>query len=91
MPPSRLGGVSKVDAMRALREARMSALAKAVTTAPARRPHVTPEVRTSTTVPPPDMSADAPEADVERCGHRNMGGRSCTRDTGHSEKNHRYI
>jgi len=26
----------------------------------------------------------------ERCGHRNMGGKSCSRPAGHSEKNHRY-
>jgi len=24
------------------------------------------------------------------CGHRNMGGKSCSRPSGHSEKNHRY-
>ena len=24
------------------------------------------------------------------CGHRNMGGRSCTRELAHAEKSHRY-
>ena len=33
-----------------------------------------------------------PEADAseELCGHRNMGGRTCTRERGHSAKSHRY-
>jgi hypothetical protein len=24
------------------------------------------------------------------CGHRNMSGRTCTRETGHAQKSHRY-
>jgi len=28
--------------------------------------------------------------DGERCGHKSMNGRACTRDAGHSEKSHRY-
>jgi hypothetical protein len=24
------------------------------------------------------------------CGHRNMGGRTCTREAGHAAKSHRY-
>ena len=24
------------------------------------------------------------------CGHRNMGGRTCTREQGHAAKSHRY-
>jgi hypothetical protein len=41
-------------------------------------------------------AAKALEPDVvaaetdELCGHRNMGGKSCSRPAGHSEKNHRY-
>jgi hypothetical protein len=34
------------------------------------------------TPPPPTESA--------LCGHRNMGGRSCTRELNHAEKSHRY-
>ena len=30
------------------------------------------------------------EPATERCGHRSMNGRSCTRDAGHSETSHRY-
>lgn len=33
-------------------------------------------------------SSDAAEA--PRCGHTSMNGRSCTREAGHAEKNHRY-
>ena len=33
----------------------------------------------------------APAADAgERCGHKSMNGRACTRELGHPEKNHRY-
>jgi hypothetical protein len=27
---------------------------------------------------------------VELCGHRNIGNKSCRRPAGHPEKNHRY-
>jgi len=30
------------------------------------------------------------DAEPELCGHRNMSGKSCSRSSGHSEKNHRY-
>lgn len=89
--------MSKVDAMRALREARMSAQAQASPAAPAARPTTarttTPRTttpRTAATRTAAEPAAAGPDAEVERCGHRNMGGRSCTRDVGHSEKNHRY-
>jgi hypothetical protein len=32
---------------------------------------------------------EAPEGG-ERCGHRSMNGRACTREAAHSEKSHRY-
>lgn len=68
--------MSKVDAMRAMREARYARGSK-----------------------PPDRSGAPPAKAVvtagpvgsdELCGHRNMGGKSCSRAVGHSEKNHRY-
>ena len=39
-----------------------------------------------------DSAADASaDADTEElCGHRNMSGRTCTRERGHSAKSHRY-
>ncbi len=36
-------------------------------------------------------SASPPEPVVEAlCGHRNMSGRTCTREQGHAAKSHRY-
>ena len=60
--------MSKMDALRAMREARYEQAAK-----PAK--------------------AKAPAAAVATdgvCGHKAIGGRTCTRDAGHSEKSHRY-
>jgi len=78
--------MSKVDAMRALREARQAAVAKA---APAAAPRPSTQAR-----PAPRKEAPAPvETAEELCGHRNMGGRSCTREADHVKngtKNHRY-
>jgi hypothetical protein len=46
-------------------------------------------------VAPPASPVAAPEvvADAsaeELCGHRNMSGRTCTREKGHAAKSHRY-
>ena len=94
--------MSKVDAMRALREARRSAASKAgVRLAPAAgrqaveepvdaRPARTPVRATAEVQPAEAPAAEAPDA---LCGHRNMGGRSCTRELDHvrnGTKNHRY-
>ena len=93
--------MSKMDDLRAMREARYAAnqaraakttkpagaagtagTAGAAKAAPARskpasaaRPPVAPE---------PVAAADA------LCGHRNMSGRTCTREQGHAAKSHRY-
>ncbi len=79
--------MSKVDALRAMREAKYArngappAAGPAPTRAPARAaaPRATAKAE-------PAESADTDEL----CGHRNMGGKSCSRPAGHSEKNHRY-
>ena len=78
--------MSKVDALRALREAKYTAAARpAVTAAP--RPAAAPAPARK---PPPAASvAEEPSAD-SRCGHRSMNSRTCTRELGHPEKNHRY-
>jgi hypothetical protein len=34
--------------------------------------------------------ADAPASPDGLCGHRSMNGRTCTREQGHTAKNHRY-
>lgn len=80
--------MSKVDAMRALREARHAAAVKGTPVAGAPRP--------STQARPARSRAhesSAPEAATGSCGHRNMGGKSCTREADHVQngiKNHRY-
>jgi hypothetical protein len=49
----------------------------------------TPATRTPTARPRKAAPVTAaPEGD--RCGHKSMNGRACTREAGHSEKNHRY-
>jgi hypothetical protein len=35
-------------------------------------------------------AAEASPGAEELCGHRNMGGRTCTREQGHAAKSHRY-
>jgi hypothetical protein len=95
--------MSKMDNLRAMREARYEAdraRAKASgltpatkATKPATPPTAEPAgraagARTSRTAPP---SADATAGGEDAlCGHRNMGGRTCTRELGHAAKSHRY-
>lgn len=83
--------MSKLDAVRAMREARY---AEAQTRAgSAAKPVPKPARRTA---PKPDptsapTSATEPAADTDDlCGHRNISGRTCTRERGHSAKSHRY-
>lgn len=79
--------MSKVDAMRALREARHAAAAKPAPAATA------PRASTQARPAPSKQAPAAAEADTGLCGHRNMGGRSCTREADHVKngtKNHRY-
>lgn len=73
--------MSKVDAMRALREARRAAAA-----APAARVAARPAPAPART----PVAQPEPGPQQGLCGHRSMNGRSCTRDAGHAEKNHRY-
>jgi hypothetical protein len=42
--------------------------------------------------PKPAEAETEPAAAEEEalCGHRNMGGRTCTREQGHAAKSHRY-
>ncbi len=75
-----------MDALRAMREARyaqdQARAAKNATTPASRAQPVKPRPAVA---PPPE-----PGADDELCGHRNMGGRTCTREKGHAAKSHRY-
>lgn len=87
--------MSKMDNLRAMREARYEAAQKLAKKAPAK-----PAAKTAATPAPakaakPTKAAKAPEADKPAaaealCGHRNMSGRTCTREQGHAAKSHRY-
>ena len=88
--------MSKMDDLRAMREARYErTTARAARTAA--KPPVAPPLRVVTPAqraqPPevaePDVAPSAAEAE-QLCGHRNMGGRTCTREHGHAAKSHRY-
>ena len=78
--------MSKVDAMRALREARHAAMSKA---APVAAPRPSTQARPAARQEPASVEAGDPGL----CGHRSMGGKSCTREGDHVQtgtKNHRY-
>lgn len=89
--------MSKMDALRAMREAKYEAAQKTSQKAGAKAP----QARTRPPVAPPTTAAKARPAKVETsdepaaqaealCGHRNMSGRTCTREHGHAAKSHRY-
>jgi len=80
--------MSKIDAMRAMREARYeqraASASKPATAGPATK-------RSVQRVSKPEVeSVTADDAAAELCGHRAISGRTCTRERGHSAKSHRY-
>ena len=80
--------MSKMDNLRAMREARYAEAQKRTAAAPAR-----PKAPVAPAAPAAERSpaaeTDAVETD-DLCGHRNMSGRTCTRERGHAAKSHRY-
>ncbi len=72
--------MSKMDGLRAMREARYEQARAGKPAAPARRP----------TAPQAAPAEPEPASAEAVCGHRNMGGRTCTREQGHAAKSHRY-
>lgn len=83
--------MSKMDGLRAMREARYAAAAARTATpgkaAPKKAvPKAAPKEAAKAAAEP---VADA-ETDEALCGHRNISGRTCTRERGHSAKSHRY-
>lgn len=85
--------MSKMDNLRAMREAKYADAQKRAAAAPARPTAKAPVAPPATAAkraaePAPDAAAD-PTAE-ELCGHRNMSGRTCTREQGHAAKSHRY-
>jgi hypothetical protein len=79
--------MSKMDALRAMREARYEEMTKRAGDKPATRATpATPKKRPP--VAPP--AADTAQPAEGLCGHKNMSGRTCTREKGHAAKSHRY-
>jgi hypothetical protein len=98
--------MSKMDNLRAMREARYDrAVARGAEnggstpspTSSARRPEAAPvrpaaapRSTTLAVVPDPPEPEPTEKPTEELCGHRNMSGRTCTREAGHAAKSHRY-
>ena len=76
--------MSKMDNLRAMREARHAQASKQPARPAQARPRISPEVESAPTAPP----VEEPESDL--CGHRAISGRTCTREKGHAAKSHRY-
>ena len=83
--------MSKMDNLRAMREARydkaVARAGQAASTRPAAPPVAPPRVAPAAAVDEPETE---PAPGEELCGHRNMSGRTCTREHGHAAKTHRY-
>ena len=83
--------MSKMDNLRAMREARYAEAQKRSAAGPAK-----PAVKAPVAPPAATKKAAAaepsaePASTEELCGHRNMSGRTCTRESGHAAKSHRY-
>ena len=78
--------MSKMDNLRAMREAKYAESQKRAASAPVRaKAPVAPPAPKKSSAPTPEASTDE-----ELCGHRNMSGRTCTREKGHAAKSHRY-
>jgi hypothetical protein len=83
--------MSKMDNLRAMREARyeQAAARAAQSTKTPSAPRKSParQPMTTATAPAPDAVA---EPETALCGHRAISGRTCTREAGHAAKSHRY-
>ncbi|ROR91564.1 hypothetical protein [Nocardioides aurantiacus] len=90
--------MSKMDNLRAMREARYEQNAARAGTRPAARRATPPVAPPEAAAPRASRAAKAASAAQppaegaaeELCGHRNMSGRTCTREAGHAAKSHRY-
>jgi hypothetical protein len=85
--------MSKMDGLRAMREARYAQMThgKVADSAAVKAP------RKAAERPAPQSAGAGPVVADERadeasplCGHRAISGRTCTREAGHAAKSHRY-
>ena len=86
--------MSKMDDLRAMREARyeqMSARANKPAAAPAQTaaPRQAPKPAPRPVEAEPVADGTGP-LEAPLCGHRAISGRTCTREQGHAAKSHRY-
>lgn len=78
--------MSKMDNLRAMREARFER-----STQPAKsRPAKAQPGKAQPAKPEPVQAPTDDEPDEGLCGHRAISGRTCTRERGHAAKSHRY-
>jgi hypothetical protein len=78
--------MSKMDGLRAMREARYQ---EAASRSP--KPATRPAPATRSPKPAaPAVAEQTGDPSLELCGHRAISGRTCTREAGHSAKSHRY-
>ena len=88
--------MSKMDNLRAMREAKYAEAQKRSTSAPVRPKAAAPVAPPAPAAKKAAGSAAQTEVEAaqpateELCGHRNMSGRTCTRERGHAAKSHRY-
>jgi hypothetical protein len=83
--------MSKMDGLRAMREAKYAANARRTATGGTSATRkAAPVAPPATAAKPSGRTAPAEAADTDLCGHRNMSGRTCTRERGHAAKSHRY-
>ena len=77
--------MSKMDDLRAMREARYEEMTARASKKPVAKTAAVPQAAKAAKAP------EAPEAAAGAlCGHRAISGRTCTRDHGHAEASHRY-
>ena len=88
--------MSKMDNLRAMREAKYAAAQKRAAAGPVTSA-VSPPVAPASPAEVRSVPADSEDTNAagtadrdELCGHRNMSGRTCTRERGHAAKSHRY-
>jgi hypothetical protein len=82
--------MSKMDDLRAMREARYAQAAARAGRPRAARQASAPAPRSSAPPTPDDVPDPVPEPATSLCGHRAISGRTCTREAGHAAKSHRY-